>query len=100
MIFKHVYQEISCQHYNELISNRLVGHKIVNETYRRTLVFFIADRGSTFLIGTYLFDPCLLITDIIMPLDGHAAVYYITVGPILGYPTDVVHLYMARSYGR
>ena len=26
MIFKHVYHEIPRQHYNELISNRLVGH--------------------------------------------------------------------------
>ena len=40
-----------------------------------------------------------MFTDIIMPLDGHAAVDYSTVGPI-GYPTEVVHLSMARSYGR
>ena len=40
-----------------------------------------------------------MFTDIILPLDGHATVDYSTLGPT-GYPTEVIHLSMARSYGR
>ena len=44
MIFKHVYHEIPRQHYNELISNRLVGHTCKCNLSQNSVVF-LADSG-------------------------------------------------------